>query len=51
MVRGVEVVFTAVAGDRVGLDLDPPVGDAGEVVDAPVIAVALGEDQSEAVDS
>ncbi|MFB7597200.1 hypothetical protein [Streptomyces sp. NPDC056160] len=46
---GVEVVFIVVAGERVGLDLDPTVGDAGEVADAPVVAVALGEDQPEAV--
>ncbi|MFF0171369.1 hypothetical protein [Streptomyces prasinus] len=47
--RGIEGVFIVVAGDRGGLDLDLPVGDANEVVDASVVAVALGEDQPEAV--
>ncbi|GGY08143.1 hypothetical protein GCM10010510_62620 [Streptomyces anandii JCM 4720] len=41
--RNVEVVFAVVAGDRIGLDIDPSVGADGAVVDAPVIAVALGE--------
>jgi hypothetical protein len=34
VVRNVEVVFAVVAGDRVGLDLDPSVGAAGAVVRA-----------------
>lgn len=37
-----------VARERVGLNLDSRVGDAGSVVGTPVIAVTLGEDQPKA---
>lgn len=44
----VKVVFTVVAGDQVGLDLDLAVGTVRSVINPPVVAVTLDEDQPEA---
>lgn len=44
--RGVEVVLAVIAGDGVRLDLDVSVSALGELVDAPVVTFALGEDDA-----
>ncbi|MGA5552862.1 hypothetical protein [Streptomyces lavendulocolor] len=44
---GMKVVLAVVAGDRVGLNLDPSAAAVGEVVAAPVGAVVLDEDESQ----